>query len=268
MSAFPIELLATGGDPERDSRKKVAPAIAAERLRPGGRVRADPRQGGQPASRARKVGACKWRSSIGSIAQWLGPQTSDPKVTGSNPATALLPEAPTPPCDGTHTQRCQAGARNWGIADAASVAVGAWRKRELVLARCPPMGLMPWIWEPCQWTAAEWAARHEGWGIRHCVQWQRAPPQSASSQSASPQCASPQWRAAHWEATRAREAAHWAATSSERQTAHAGLGRCAARWEQHHPGGSTPTELGAPAQRTLPGTVLLSTRVGPDEVRT
>ena len=52
---------------------------------PTGQVRANPRQGGQPATRARKARTGKWRSSIGSIAQWLGPQTSEPKVPGSNP---------------------------------------------------------------------------------------------------------------------------------------------------------------------------------------
>lgn len=181
-------------------------------------------------------------------------------------------EAPTRPCDGTHAQGAQRERADWDGTHAASVAMGARGKGELALARCSrrrARGALPApAWEPRQWAAADWGQRHKAWDIRHCAQSQRAPSQCAASPWAFPHCAPlhwgaaawapSQWHPAHWEAPQARDAAHWEATSNEWQTAHAGLGRCAARWEQHHPGGSTPTELGATAHRTLPGAVLLS----------
>jgi len=67
-------------------------------------VRADPRQGGQPATRTRRAGTGKWRISTGSIAQWVRPRTSNPKVPGSNPGggsftgSSHAPPATTPTC--------------------------------------------------------------------------------------------------------------------------------------------------------------------------
>ena len=87
-------------------------------------MRADPRQGGQPASRARKAGAGKWRSSTGSTAQWLRPRTSDPKVTGSNPGGCSFtgsPHAPLRrhphaalPSGGAQLGHCRCGERRSG----------------------------------------------------------------------------------------------------------------------------------------------------------